>query len=91
MIVRICMHSPRPTPNTTRSAEKTQNDVVGPSRDSRNRPTAISAEPEIGKILYLPVRPTIVPAAVDATNSPTTIGSVRRPEEVALTPRTYCR
>src|SRR3954452_1079598 len=91
MIVRICMHRPRPTPKTSRSAESTQNDVVGPSRDSRKRPMAISAEPEIGKILYLPVLPTIVPAAVEATHRPTTIGSVRRPDDVALTPRTYCR
>src|SRR3954464_8566861 len=71
--------------------ERTQNDVVGFSRDSSRRPTAIRAEPETGKILYLPVLPTIVPAAVEATNRPTTIGSVRRPDEVALTPRTYCR
>src|SRR5690242_16851716 len=33
----------------------------------------------------------MVPAAVDATNSPTTIGRVRNPEDVALTPRTYCK
>ena len=85
------MHRPRPTPKTTRSKESTQNDVVGSSRDSSRRPTTISAEPDTGKILYLPVRPTIVPAVVEATNRPTTIGSVRRPDEVALTPRTYCR
>src|SRR3954464_5823384 len=89
MIVRICMHRPRPTPKTTRSRERTQNDVVGFSRDSRRWPTTISAEPETGKILYLPVLPTIVPEAGDATNRPTTIGSVRRPDDVALTPRTY--
>src|SRR3954451_19533293 len=90
MIVRICMHRPSPTPKTKRYRDRSQNDVVGFSRDSSTRPMAISAEPETGKILYLPVLPTIVPAAVEATNRPTTIGSVRRPDEVALTPRTYC-
>ena len=35
MIVRICMHSPSPTPKTIRYAESTQNDVNSFSRDNR--------------------------------------------------------
>ena len=37
------------------------------------------------------MRPTTVPAEIDATRRPATIGSVRSPDDVAETPLTYCR
>lgn len=49
------------------------------------------SEPATGNILYSPVLPTITPAISEVTSRPTTIGSVRSPELVALTPFTYCR
>ena len=54
-------------------------------------PTAITTDPTIGKTRYRPVRVTTLPALTDATISPSTIGNVRSPETVALTPWQNCR
>ena len=48
------------------------------------------AVPATGKILYLPVRPTMLPLPIDVMSIPATIGRVRRPEVVAETPSTNC-
>ena len=48
------------------------------------------AVPATGKILYLPVRPTMTPLPIDVISSPATIGRVRRPDVVAETPSTNC-
>jgi hypothetical protein len=60
-------------------------------RDSRNRPSAVTSDPAIGKSRYRPVLLTTLPLKIDAHSSPTTIGSVRTPAKVAESPSTYCR
>ncbi len=69
----------------------TSADVCSFKRDIKNRPTAMISVPATGKILYRPVLPTIVPAAIDVINRPATRGSIRTPELVADTPLTYCK
>ncbi len=58
--------------------------------DSSTNPTAITAVPATGKILYRPVRPTMSPLPIDVISRPATIGRVRRPDVVAETPSTNC-
>src|SRR3954454_3592247 len=91
MIVRTCMLSPMPAPSTTMSTAITQYAVWASSRDSRYSPTAITSDPATGKTLYRPVRPTMVPAAIEVPSRPMTNGKVCSPELVAETPFTYCR
>ena len=57
----------------------------------RYRPSAVTADPAIGKIRYLPVRPTTAPLAIAVSSRPITIGSMRSPDEVADAPLTNCR
>ena len=49
------------------------------------------ADPSSGKILYRPVRPTIVPDKTEVTSRPSTSGNVCSPDAVAVVPCTYCR
>jgi hypothetical protein len=62
-----------------------------PIVDIRNRPTAVTAVPTMGKILYRPVRLVTAPDAIEAAGRPPTGGSVRTPDAVAETPSTDCR
>ena len=87
---RICMHIPMPAPSTIRYSDWISVDVSGPIRDSSRKPMAMTALPAIGKILYLPVRPTITPLLSDIVSMPATIGRVCRPDVVADTPSTNC-
>jgi hypothetical protein len=51
----------------------------------------MTADPTTGKILYRPVRLTIVPDSSDITSKPATMGRVCKPDSVADEPFTYCR
>ena len=59
-----------PRPRTSIATAICQYGVSASSRDSRYRPSAITAEPTTGKILYRPVRPTTVPDSSDMTSRP---------------------
>src|SRR3954471_555108 len=85
-----CMHSPIPAPSTNRNTDCCQVGVAASILDSSTNPTAMVAVPATGKILYLPVRPTMFPLPIDVMSIPATIGKVRRPEVVAETPSTNC-
>ncbi len=85
-----CMHSPMPVPRTNRYSDCCQVGVAASIRDSSTNATAMIAVPATGKILYRPVRPTMLPLPIDVMSMPATIGSVRRPDVVAETPSTNC-
>ena len=49
------MMSPMPAPSTSRDSDTSQKLVWESIRDSRNRPTAVTAEPAMGNARYRPV------------------------------------
>ena len=55
-------------------------------------PSAITAAPTTGKILYRPVRPTTVPETIDMVSRPSDHRQRLQPRlGGATTPLTYCR
>lgn len=88
--ISTCMDSPMPAPRMNRYSDWITAGVDGCIRDISRKANAISAVPVTGKILYRPVRPTMVPLPVEVNSMPTTMGRVRNPDVVAETPSTYC-
>src|SRR5690349_3191401 len=85
-----CMHSPIPDPSTNRYTDCCHVGVAASILDNNTKPTAMIAVPATGKILYLPVRPTMLPLPIEVISMPATMGSVCRPDVVAETPSTNC-
>lgn len=88
--ISTCMLSPMPLPRISRNSDWVNVEVSASIRDSSRNPSAMIAVPAIGKIRYLPVRPTIAPLPSEVTSRPATIGRVRSPDAVAETPSTNC-
>ncbi len=80
-----------PAPSTNMYSDSSRVLVPGPIRDSRYRPTPMTALPTIGKIRYWPVLLTTLPLKTEAISRPITMGRVRTPEIVAESPSTYWR
>ena len=66
-------------------------DVVLSRRDSKKSPTPISTVPTIGNSRYRPVLLMVCPTPTEAISSPSTSGSICRPDSVAEAPCTNCR
>ena len=87
-----CMTIPIPSPTTSMYAAAVQIELPTPSRESRSRPTVMTAVPTIGNTLYRPVAGDQLSAHDRGRPArPSIIGSSWSPELVGLSPLTICR
>jgi len=85
-----CMQLPTPYPTKSIMTPTTPRWVSAEIVVSANMPSAISAEPKIGKIRVRPVREMMRPDVIEAVIRPATIGSMRKPDSVGVAPCTIC-
>ena len=88
MMTSTCITPPMPMPRISMYSQSSTAGVPTPMRDSRYRPTAVTADPAIGKNRYLPVREIIWPDPIDTISSPAISGRIWTPDSVGETPLT---